>query len=230
MPHRLLLVEDDRNLARNLVDYLELRGYVIDYAPDGFLAVNLLGGHAYDLIILDLGLPGIDGITLCKRYRCELYGKAPVVMLTARDEVDTKVAAFDLGADDYVVKPVALRELEARIRALIRRSRGEQDSSLLSVGDLRFDTGTMKVERAGQIISLPPIPTRILALLMRHAPNVVHQQAIFREIWGEDAGDKHAMLVHMHALRNAIDKPFGTQLIHTVRGFGYRMAVEDAGV
>lgn len=230
MPHRLLIVEDDRDLARNLIDYLEIQGYVTDYAPDGFSALNLLSGHAYDLVVLDLNLPGVDGITLCKRFRHELYGRTPVVVLTAQDDLDVKIAAFDLGADDYVVKPVALRELEARIRALIRRAGPEPDSALLSVGDLRFDTGTMKIERAGRPIALPPVPTRILALLMRHSPNVVHQQAIFREIWGDESGDKHAMLVHMHALRNAVDKPFDRQLIHTVRGFGYRMAVDHASL
>ena len=228
MPHRLLIIEDDRDLARNLVDYLELRGYVTDYAPDGYSALNLLGQESYDLILVDLNLPGIDGISLCKRFRSEMYGKAPIVVLTAQDDIDVKISALDLGADDYVVKPVSLRELDARIRALIRRAGPESESSVLSVGDLRFDLGTMRIERAGQLLSLSPVPTRILALLMRHAPNVVLQQAIFREIWGEEPGDKHALLVHMHALRNAVDKPFERQLIHTVRGFGYRMAQDNA--
>lgn len=230
MPHRLLIIEDDRDLARNLVDYLELRGYVTDYAPDGYSALNLLGQESYDLILVDLNLPGIDGISICKRFRSEMYGKSPIVVLTAQDDVDIKISALDLGADDYVVKPVSLRELDARIRALIRRAGPESESSVLSVGDLLFDLGTMRIERAGQLITLSPVPTRILALLMRHAPNVVLQKAIFREIWGEEAGDKHALLVHMHALRNAVDKPFERQLIHTVRGFGYRMAQDNASV
>lgn len=230
MPHRLLIIEDDRDLARNLVDYLELRGYVTDYAPDGYSALNLLGQESYDLILVDLNLPGIDGISICKRFRSEMYGKSPIVVLTAQDDVDIKISALDLGADDYVVKPVSLRELDARIRALIRRAGPESESSVLSVGDLRFDLGTMRIERAGQLITLSPVPTRILALLMRHAPNVVLQKDIFREIWGEEAGDKHALLVHMHALRNAVDKPFERQLIHTVRGFGYRMAQDNASL
>ena len=226
MNHRLLIVEDDRDLARNLIDYLELRGYVTDYAP----AINLLSANAYDLVVLDLMLPGIDGITLCKRMRHELLKRTPVVMLTAKDDVDVKISAFDFGADDYIVKPVALRELEARIRALIRRAGNEVDNSMLVVGDLRFDTGTMKIERAGKPISMPPVPTRILALLMKHSPNVVHQQSIYREIWGDEPGDKHSMVVHMHALRNQVDKPFSQQLIHTVRGFGYRIAVDHASL
>src|SRR3990172_1699587 len=133
MNHRLLIVEDDRDLARNLIDYLELRDYTTDYAPDGYAAINLLSANAYDLVVLDLMLPGIDGITLCKRMRHELLKRTPVVMLTAKDDVDVKISAFDFGADDYIVKPVALRELEARIRALIRRAGNEVDNSMLVV-------------------------------------------------------------------------------------------------
>ncbi len=226
MANRLLIVEDDRDLARNLIDYLELQGYLPDYAPDGHAALRLLAEHSYDLLVFDLMLPGIDGIGLCKRVRQEMCKSVPIVMLTAKDDIDTKINAFDIGADDYVIKPVALRELEARIRALIRRAGQETENTVLSIGDLRFDTGTMKIERAGQSIVLPPVPMRILGLLMRHSPNVVHRQAIHREIWGDEPGDNHAMIVHMHALRNAIDKPFDRQLIHTVRGFGYRIATD----
>lgn len=230
MPHKLLIIEDDRDLARNLVDYLGLRGYLVDYAADGLSAENLLKSNEYDLVVLDLNLPGIDGISLCKRFRHEMLGKAPVVILTAQDDVDVKISALDIGADDYLVKPVTLRELDARIRALIRRAGAEPEGPLLSVGDLTFNTGTMKIERAGQTLVLPPIPMRILALLMRQSPNVVLQRTIFREVWNDDAGDKHALLVHMHALRNAVDKPFDRQLIHTVRGFGYRMALDHASL
>lgn len=230
MTSRLLIVEDDRDLAGNLIDFLEIQGYVTDYAADGHAALNLLTSNEYDLVVLDMMLPGVDGLTICSRIRQQLRSKVPVVMLTAKDEVDTKIAAFDIGADDYVVKPASLREVEARIRALIRRSGRESDSDLLVIGDLRMDVGTMKIERAGQAIVLPPVPTRILMLLMRRSPNVVHRLAIHREIWGEEPGDNHALIVHMHTLRNAIDKPFEGQLIHTVRGFGYRIAHEQSAL
>lgn len=230
MASRLLIVEDDRDLARNLIDFLEIQGYVTDYAADGHSALSLLAGNEYDLVVLDMMLPGVDGLTICSRLRQQLRSKVPVVMLTAKDELDTKIAAFDIGADDYIVKPASLREIEARIRALIRRAGRESDSDLLVVGDLRMDVGTMKIERAGQTIALPPVPTRILMLLLRRSPNVVHRLAIHREIWGEEPGDNHALIVHMHALRNAIDKPFDRQLIHTVRGFGYRIAHENSAL
>jgi DNA-binding response OmpR family regulator len=129
-----------------------------------------------------------------------------------------------------VVKPAALREIEARIRALIRRAGGrEAESSLIEVGDLHLDVGTMRVARAGHPLVLPPVPLKILALLMRHSPNVVLREAIQRDVWGDEPGDNHALIVHMHALRSVVDKPFDRQLIHTVRGFGYRVAlVQDS--
>lgn len=225
MASSILIVEDDRDLARNLADFLHLRGYVVDYAADSFSAIHLLGSNEYDLVVLDLMLPGQDGLTVCRRMRCELRSSIPVVVLTAKDDLDTKVSALDSGADDYVVKPAALREIEARIRALIRRARREGESTVLEVGDLRLDTGTMRVERAGQPITLPPVPLKILALLMRRSPNVVHHAAIQREIWDDEPGDNHALIVHMHTLRGAVDKPFDKQLVHTVRGFGYRVAL-----
>lgn len=227
MASSVLIVEDDQDLARNLADFLELKDYLTDHAADGLTAMHLLASNTYDLVVLDMMLPGLDGMTLCRRIREELRSRVPVVMLTTKDEVDTKVSAFDIGADDYVVKPAALREIEARIRALIRRAGRETENEVLEVGDLRLDTGTMKVERAGQVILLPPVPLKILALLLRRSPNVVHRSAIQREIWGDEPGDNHALIVHMHTLRNAVDKPFGRQLIHTVRGFGYRVAHEQ---
>lgn len=227
MTSRLLIVEDDRDLARNLIDFLEIQNYVTDYAADGDTALNLLATNTYDLAILDLMLPGVDGITLCSHIRNQLQSRMPIVMLTAKDEINTKISAFDIGADDYVVKPASLREIEARVRALIRRAGPPIDNNILTIGDLRMDTGTLQIERAGVPIPLPPVPTKILALLLRKSPNVVHNIALHRELWGENRGDTHALVVHMYALRNAIDKPFDRQLIHTVRGFGYRIAYEQ---
>lgn len=221
----VLVVEDDIDLARNLCDFLEIKGYLPDHACDIATARHLLGCESYDLVVLDVSLPGGSGISLCKVIRHELRQTIPIVMLTAKDDLDSKLDAFDLGADDYIVKPAALREIEARIRALIRRARREVESDTLTVADLRMDTGSLRIERAGQLISLPPVPLRILRLLMANSPNVVLHSAIQREIWGDDPlDDKHGLIVHMHTLRNAVDRPFAHQLIHTVRGFGYRIA------
>lgn len=231
MTKNLLIVEDDRDLASNLIDFLDVYGYVADYASDGLSALSLAEENTYDLIVLDLSLPRMDGLRVCRQLREMLRKNTPIMVLTAKDDIETKIAAFDIGADDYVVKPAALREIEARIRALIRRAEGVAELPVLQVGDLRFDTGSMRIERAGQQVALAPVPARILQLLMRHSPNVVHRLAIAREIWGGDEsaqGESHALIVHMHALRAAIDKPFERQLIHTVRGFGYRIAHDES--
>ena len=230
MSKNLLIVEDDRDLASNLIDFLEVYGYNADYASDGVSALALAEENDYDLVVLDLSLPRMDGLRVCRQLRETHNSSTPIMVLTAKDNIETKIAAFDIGADDYVVKPAALREIEARIRALIRRGQGSQEASVLQVGDLRFDPGSMRIERAGQAIALAPVPARILLVLMRHSPNVVHRLAISREIWGEEGqeqGESHALIVHMHSLRSAIDKPFERQLIHTVRGFGYRIALDE---
>lgn len=230
MASRLLIVEDDRDLARNLSDFLGILGYVTEHAADGQTALGLLESQPYDLVILDLTLPGIDGLTLCSHIRNQIHSNVPIVMLTAKDEINTKISAFDIGADDYITKPASLREVEARVRALIRRAGQPVNNDLLVVGDLHLDVGTMTVERAGVPIILPPGAFKVLALLMRRSPNVVHNTALHRELWGEDRGDTHALVVHMYTLRNAIDKPFDRQLLHTVRGFGYRIAYEQAAL
>jgi DNA-binding response OmpR family regulator len=224
MAHSVLIVEDDRDLARNLCDFLELKGYLPDHAADVPTARHLLVANSYDLLVLDVGLPGGDGVSLCRDIRSTLKLAVPIVMLTAHDDLDRKLAAFDFGADDYVVKPTALKEIEARIRALIRRARHEVESQILEVADLRMDSSALRVERAGVLLTLPPLPLKILRLLMARSPNVVLREAIQQEIWGDEPADAHALIVHMHTLRSVVDKPFARQLIHTVRGFGYRLA------
>lgn len=227
MAYSVLVVEDDLDLSRNLCDFLELKGYLPDHAADVPAARHLLAQHAFDLLVLDVGLPGGDGLALCQHVRRELRSAVPIVMLTAKDDLDAKLAAFDFGADDYVVKPTALREIEARIRALIRRAQRTDEQTVLEVADLRLDLGSMKLERAGMPITLPPVPLRILRLLMARSPNVVLRSALQQALWGDEPQDSHVLIAHMHILRNAVDRPFDKQLIHTVRGFGYRVA--DAG-
>lgn len=224
MTNLVLIVEDDFDLAKNLVDFLEIKGYSTDHAADFATAVHLIGTVGYDLVILDLGLPGGSGVDLCRLIRQGLSQSTPVVMLTAQDDLDIKLDSFNMGADDYIIKPAALKEIEARIRALIRRSHREFESGVYEVGDLRMEIGIMRVTRGGVPIVLPALPMRILRTLMAHAPNVVSHTKLRQDIWGDEAQDSHVLIAHMHTLRNAVDRPFEYPLIHTIRGFGYRIA------
>jgi DNA-binding response OmpR family regulator len=224
----LLLVEDNRDIAEMVHAYLEARGYTVDYAADGVTGLHLAVSNEYDAIILDLMLPGMDGLSLCRKYRQEARNDTPVLMLTARDTLDDKILGLDAGADDYLVKPFAIQELEARIRAMLRRRRGEVAPELLRVGDLTLDTGTLSLHRAGRSLTLTPIALRLLIVLMRASPRVVTRQELEREIWGDVLPDSDTLRSHLYTLRKTIDKPFDRQLLHTIPSLGYRLAVEDA--
>ena len=224
MPHRLLIIEDDRDLARNLVDYLGLRGYVVDYAPDGFSAENLLKRENYDLIVLDLNLPGIDGISLCKRYRHEMYGRTPLVILTAQDDVDVKISALDIGADDYVVKPYSVVELMARLRTQLRRTRPATMGERLSYADIILDAGEHRVFRAGQSLHLGPTEFRLLSTLMEKPGRVWSREQLLDRVWGRDIYvDTRTIDVHVGRLRKALMVHGGDDPVRTVRGAGYAL-------
>lgn len=219
----ILLIEDNRDLALNMFDYFEAKGHAMDLAGDGLTGLHLAASNQYDIIILDLMLPGIDGLTLCRRLR-EAGKQVPVLMLTARDSLDDKIAGLEAGADDYVVKPFALREVEARLRALVRRAQVREGSALLQVGDLSFNPDTLKVMRGERIIDLPPIPLKILEILMRQSPRVLPREELERGIWGDSPPDSDALRAHLHVLRNAIDKQSDKSLIRTLRGIGYQIS------
>jgi len=174
----LLLIEDHRDIAEMLCDYLEDGGYAVDYAHDGITGLHLAVTNEYDTVILDLMLPGIDGLEVCSKLRKEARSAMPVLMLTARDTLTDKIAGLDAGADDYLVKPFELEELDARIRALIRRYKGQVSREVLTIADLSFDTGTMEVTRAGKKLNLTPIGLKILEILMKAAPKVVSRREI----------------------------------------------------
>jgi len=221
----ILLIEDNRDLAQNIFDYFEAKGYTLDLAEDGISGLHLAASNPYDVIVLDLMLPGLDGLTLCKRLR-EAGKQTPVLMLTARDSLDDKIAGLEAGADDYVVKPFALREVNARLRALMRRTQTQQGTGLLRVGNLSFDPVTLRVMRGECTIDLPPIPLKILESLMRHSPRVMSREELERAIWGDSPPDSDALRAHLHILRNAVDKPAGIPLIKTLRGLGYQISDE----
>ncbi|BCB27937.1 DNA-binding response regulator [Sulfurimicrobium lacus] len=221
----ILLVEDNRDLAQNIFDYFEARGHTIDLGEDGISGLHLAASNPYDVIILDLMLPGIDGMTLCRRLR-DAGKQTPVLMLTARDSLDDKIAGLEAGADDYVVKPFALREVEARLVALVRRAQGHKGPARLQVGDMTFDPATLKVTRGERNIELPPIPLKIVEILMRNSPRVMSREELERHIWGDSPPDSDALRAHLHILRNAIDKQADKPLLKTLRGIGYQIASE----
>jgi len=219
----ILLIEDNRDLANNLFDYFEARGHAMDMAADGISGLHFAATNQYDALLLDVMLPGMDGLTLCKRLR-EAGKQIPILMLTARDSLDDKIAGLEAGADDYVVKPFALREVDARLNALIRRSVVRDTGSKLQVGDLSFDTGTFKVMRGERSIELPPVPLKLLEILMRQSPRVLPRAEIERAIWGDSPPDSDALRAHLYILRNAIDKSPDKPLLKTLRGIGYQIS------
>jgi DNA-binding response OmpR family regulator len=223
----LLLVEDHRDIAESIVDFLEPRGYVVDYAADGITGLHLAVTNSYDVIVLDVMLPGIDGLTVCRKLREEARRETPVLMLTARDTLEDKVNGLDAGADDYLVKPFEIRELEARLRSMVRRHRGAVAREIHTVGDLTLDLATLKVTRAGRALSLTPIGFRLLTVLARASPRLVSRRDLEREVWGDVPPDSDALRSHLYNLRKAIDRPFDRPLLHTVAPAGYRLA-DDA--
>lgn len=225
----ILLIEDHHDIAAMVCEHLEFIGYEVDYAADGVTGLHLAVTGNFDAIILDLMLPGMDGMEICRKYRNEAGGSTPILMLTARDTLEDKVAGLDAGADDYLVKPFEMEELDARLRALLRRAGGGVAPQLLKVGDLEFDTGTLQAKRAGKTITLTPIGMKLLVALMKASPRVVSRRALEREAWGDIVPDSDALRSHLYNLRKAIDKPFDQPLLHNLPGMGYRLAVSGDG-
>lgn len=219
---RILIIEDNSDLAANIYDFLEAKGHVLDAAADGVTGLHLAIVNEYDAIVLDIMLPGMDGLTVCKKLREEAEKQTPVLMLTARDTLNDKLTGFGMGADDYLVKPFELQELEVRLLALQRRTAGAT-TKILRVSDLSFDLDALTVKRQDKSITLTPTGLKILELLMRKSPHVVSRREIETLLWGDEPPDSDAIRSHMHTLRVAIDHPFEKALIHTVHGIGFRL-------
>ncbi|MBX9913702.1 MAG: response regulator transcription factor [Pseudomonadaceae bacterium] len=226
---RILLVEDNRDILANLADFLELKGYSVDCAQDGLSGLHLAATEHYDLLVLDVMLPGIDGYSLCKRLREDARRTTPVIMLTARDQLDDRLQGFRSGADDYLVKPFAMSELVARIEAVLRRTQGSAQRCL-QVGDLTYDLDTLEVSRAGRLLKLNPVGLKILAVLMQRSPHVLRREVLEEALWGDNCPDSDSLRSHIHQLRQVIDKPFSHALLHTVHGLGYRLVEIADGV
>lgn len=220
----VLLVEDDFDLAETVIDYLAIESISCDYASNGVAGLNLLRAMSYDVVLLDLNLPRLDGLNLCRELRSG-GNDTPVLMLTARDRLDDKIDGFEAGTDDYLVKPFELRELVVRIHALARRRSGQVQ--LLSCADLEMNLKEDVVTRAGRNIKLSPIARQILETLLRAAPETVPKQKLIDAVWGDDPPDSNSLKVHMYHLRKAVDDGFDLPLIHTVPGRGFAVKEGD---
>lgn len=218
---RVLVAEDNQDLAGNLIDFLELKSCTVDWAANGRQALNLVEKQPYDLIVLDIMMPGPDGLKVCRQLR-QSNIDTPVLFLTARDTLDDKLEGFATGGDDYLVKPFSMEELFARLQALYKRNL-KQKSTLLQVEDLILNLETFKVSRAGQKIHLNPSCMKLLRCLMQHAPDVVTRETLCYTLWGDDVPDKDVLRSHLYHLRTAIDKGFDRPLLHTIHGVGFRL-------
>ena len=220
---RILVVEDNRRLSSALKSCLEDEAYAVDVAYDGEAGIDFARMTAYDAIILDVMLPVLDGVEVCRRLRAQRVN-VPVIMLTALDTIEDRVRGLDSGADDYLVKPFALAELTARLRALLRRQSAQRGGSI-EIGDLRIDPASREVTRSGHAIELTSREYALLEYFARHAGQIITREMAEEHIWSYDyVGASNVVDVYVRRLRRKIDDPFPTKLIVTVRGAGYRLA------
>lgn len=222
----LLLVEDDLDLAGNIQDYLEGRGWKVDYAMNGALALHRLLEQRHSAAVLDLNVPGMNGLELCQRLRQGIAPVLPVLMLTAADTLTDRLRGFEAGADDYLAKPFALAELLARLQALIRRSNpgtGAAPEAVLRVDDLELDPALRIVRRQGEVLRLTNMGFMLLEILLRQSPRVVPRAEIEAKLWGDNPPGSDALRTHLAALRAEVDRPTWKPLLHTHRGFGYQL-------
>jgi DNA-binding response OmpR family regulator len=222
----VLLVEDDLDTCANIREFLESRRHTVDCARNGVRGLHMASGEGYDAVILDLGLPDIDGLAVCQRLRETSRRDVPILMLSGRSTEADKLRGFDAGADDYVTKPFSLLELLARLKALVHRASGTR---VLQVDDLKFDLRTLLVQRGERPISLGPTGMRILEQLMRASPGVVTRRQLERTVWGEEPpGTDAALRGHILTIRSALDVGAQPKLLHTIHGIGYRLARSEA--
>ena len=219
---RVLIVDDEPAVRAALDRALRLDGYDVALAADGREALDRVAEMRHDAVVLDVAMPGIDGLEVCRRLR-DAGDRTPVLMLTARDAVDDRVAGLDAGADDYLVKPFALKELKARLRALLRRAEAPEDSDgVLRFADLTLDRGAWEARRGTHKLELSRTEFQLLALFLEHPRQVLTRSQIFERVWGYDFGSSSNSLgVYMGYLRRKTEEDGGPRLLHTVRGVGY---------
>jgi len=225
--YKLLIIEDNPDIVANLYAFFEPKGFELDNAHNGIRGLDMVSNHRYDVILLDVMLPGMDGTTLCQKLREELHDKTPVLMLTARDTVLDKVAGFDSGADDYLVKPFSLVELESRIKALIRRHQNEYFEHTITIGDLTLNASQHIVSREDNVLKLTPTGFKIVKALMSASPRVMSKSELEEKVWGDNIPSSDALRTHLHSVRAQVDKPFEKMMIITVPSVDYQIIDPD---
>lgn len=221
-PLHILLVEDQQNIARNIAEYMEQKGHVFDFAMEGSQGLELALSQYYDLVILDLNLPNMDGLQVCQKIRDKAERHVPIIMLTARDSVEDKVSGFNVGADDYLTKPFSLQELEVRCLALSRRHL-LQTNNTLELGVLSIDRKRKTVTREGDLLDLSSMGFKILTILAEAYPQVVSRSELTHKLWGDEPTESDAIRSHIYQLRAILDKPFEFPILKTVFGIGFKL-------
>jgi DNA-binding response OmpR family regulator len=216
----LLLVEDNFDLAETLVQYLELEGMTCDHAASAEAGLNLASENEYDLLLLDISLPRMSGLELCEALRKE-GRETPVLMLTAKDTLDDKLAGFKSGTDDYLVKPFDMPELVARINTLARRRSGQ--AKVLGAGDLKLHLDTHRAFRGDRELTLTPTGWKLLDTLVRSSPGIVSRQKLIQAVWGDEVPESNSLKVHLHKLRRQVNGENDAPLLHTIPGLGYAL-------
>lgn len=224
----ILLIEDNQTIARQLCEFLEGHRWSVDYADNGIFGKELALQHAYDVIILDLNLPDIDGLQVCREIKQQTEINPPILMLTARDSFEDKAKGFGEGADDYVTKPFEFRELALRCQALARRQQLHRNHTL-SIGELLIDKKQHLANRQGQSLKLTNIGFSILVTLAEEYPQAVSRSMLMKKIWGDEPPDSDALRSHIYSLRNELDKPFNSPMLKTITNVGFKLENTDEG-
>lgn len=221
----ILIIEDQKAIAENIAAFLEPKGHVCDFAYRGDHGLELALANTYDVIVLDLMLPGMDGLEVCRLLRRKSPRHVPVLMLTARDTTADKIRGFELGADDYLTKPFVLEELEMRCMALSRRHLLNADHRI-KLGPLEIDRQRKTILRDGRTIDLKQVGYQIIETLAEAYPQVVTRSELTRKIWGDEPTESDALRSHIYQLRAALDKPFAKPILKTVHGVGFTLDIE----
>jgi len=223
---KVLLIEDNLTIAKQIVEFLENFGWQIDYAQNGTLGIELASCDVFDVVLLDLNLPDIDGVEVCRQIKQSAHTVVPVLMLTARDRFEDKYTGFNVGADDYLVKPFDLRELVLRCQALAKRDRLHL-AKFLTIGELSIDLSNKLAVRSGITLGLTHIGFELLLILASHHPKPVSRSVLQHKIWADNPPESDALKSHIYALRQVLDKPFSYPMLKTISNLGYRLEVKN---